>query len=179
MRTGTSVGSTGPSGPNGRHPMAPQSIKSRRSLIRSKIIPTAAVILCVPGTQRNQTYGASPLPRALSVLRRQWRAQLSTLPTQCRHIFGVPFNIASYALLTRMVAQVCGLKAKEFIHTFGDLHLYANHVEQAKEQLSRSPRPRPQMEINPQVDQIDGFTIDDFKLVNYDPHPSIRAPIAV
>ena len=92
---------------------------------------------------------------------------------------GVPFNIASYALLTRMVAQVCGLKAKEFIHTFGDLHLYANHVEQAKEQLSRSPRPRPQMEINPQVDQIDGFTIDDFKLVNYDPHPSIRAPIAV
>ena len=92
---------------------------------------------------------------------------------------GVPFNIASYALLTRMVAQVCGLKAKEFIHTFGDLHLYANHVEQAKEQLSRSPRPRPQMEINPKVDQIDGFTIDDFKLVNYDPHPSIRAPIAV
>jgi thymidylate synthase len=78
-----------------------------------------------------------------------------------------------------MVAQVCGLKAKEFIHTFGDLHLYANHVEQAKEQLSRSPRPRPQMEINPKVDQIDGFTIDDFKLVNYDPHPSIRAPIAV
>tara|TARA_B110000003_G_scaffold110030_1_gene112651 strand:- start:734 stop:1528 length:795 start_codon:yes stop_codon:yes gene_type:complete len=92
---------------------------------------------------------------------------------------GVPFNIASYALLTRMVAQVCGLKAKEFIHTFGDLHLYANHVEQAKEQLSRSPRPQPQMEINPKVDQIDGFTIDDFKLVNYDPHPSIRAPIAV
>lgn len=92
---------------------------------------------------------------------------------------GVPFNIASYALLTRMVAQVCGLKAKEFIHTFGDLHLYANHVEQAKEQLRRSPRPRPQMEINPKVDQIDGFTIDDFKLVNYDPHPSIRAPIAV
>ena len=92
---------------------------------------------------------------------------------------GVPFNIASYALLTRMVAQVCGLKAKEFIHTFGDLHLYANHVEQAKEQLSRSPRPRPQMEINPKVDQIDGFTIDDFKLVNYDPYPSIQAPIAV
>ena len=92
---------------------------------------------------------------------------------------GVPFNIASYALLTQMVAQVCGLKAKEFVHTFGDLHLYANHVEQAKLQLSREPRPLPQMKLNPQVTTIDGFSIDDFELVNYDPHPSIKAPIAV
>jgi len=92
---------------------------------------------------------------------------------------GVPFNIASYALLTQMVAQVCGLKAKEFVHTFGDLHLYANHVEQAKLQLTREPRPQPQMKINPEVTVIDEFKFDDFELVNYNPHPTIKAPIAV
>lgn len=92
---------------------------------------------------------------------------------------GVPFNIASYALLTMMVAQVCDLKPKEFIHSFGDLHLYANHVEQAKEQLSREPRPLPQMRINPAVKSIDGFCYEDFELVNYHPHPAIKAPIAV
>lgn len=92
---------------------------------------------------------------------------------------GVPFNIASYALLTQMIAQVCGLKAKEFVHTFGDLHLYANHVDQAKEQLSRTPHPLPQMKINPDVSTIDGFKYEDFELVNYDPHPAIKAPIAV
>ncbi|MEN8734866.1 MAG: thymidylate synthase, partial [Lentimonas sp.] len=85
---------------------------------------------------------------------------------------GVPFNIASYALLTQMIAQVCGLKAKEFVHTFGDLHLYANHVDQAKEQLSREERPLPQMKINPDVKTIDGFKYEDFELVNYDPHPA-------
>ena len=92
---------------------------------------------------------------------------------------GVPFNIASYALLTKMVAQVCGLQAHEFVHTFGDLHLYANHVEQAKEQLSREPRPAPHMQINPNVKEIDGFTFEDFQLLDYDPHPAIKAPIAV
>ncbi|PXA05162.1 thymidylate synthase [Coraliomargarita sinensis] len=92
---------------------------------------------------------------------------------------GVPFNIASYALLTMMVAQVCDLKPKEFVHTFGDLHLYSNHVDQAKEQLSREPRPLPQMKINPAVNSIDGFRYEDFELVNYDPHPAIKAPIAV
>ena len=92
---------------------------------------------------------------------------------------GVPFNIASYALLTMMVAQVCDLKPKEFVHTFGDLHLYANHVDQAKEQLSREPRPLPQMKINPDVKTIDGFRYEDIELVNYDPHPAIKAPIAV
>jgi len=92
---------------------------------------------------------------------------------------GVPFNIASYALLTLMVAQVCGLKPGDFIHTFGDLHLYANHIEQAKLQLSREPRPLPQMKLNPAVKNIDHFRFEDFKLVNYDPHPGIKAPIAV
>jgi len=92
---------------------------------------------------------------------------------------GVPFNIASYALLMLMVAQVCGLKPGEFIHTFGDLHLYANHVEQAKLQLSREPRPLPQMKLNPAVKNIGDFKFEDFELVNYNPHPGIKAPIAV
>jgi thymidylate synthase len=92
---------------------------------------------------------------------------------------GVPFNIASYALLTMMVAQVCGLKPGEFVHTLGDAHLYLNHIEQARLQLSRSPRPLPQMRINPAVDSIFGFKFTDFELVGYDPHPHIRAAVAV
>jgi thymidylate synthase len=92
---------------------------------------------------------------------------------------GVPFNIASYALLTRMVAQVCGLKPGEFVHTFGDLHLYSNHLEQAKLQLSREPRPLPQMKLNPAVTDIHEFKFEDFELTGYDPHPAIKAPIAV
>ena len=92
---------------------------------------------------------------------------------------GVPFNIASYALLTMMVAQVCGLKAKDFVHTFGDAHIYSNHVEQAKLQLSRNPRPLPQMRINPEVKSIFDFQYEDFTLENYDPHPHIKAEVAV
>ena len=92
---------------------------------------------------------------------------------------GVPFNIASYALLTMMVAQVVGLKPGEFVHTFGDLHLYSNHLEQAHLQLTREPRPLPKMKINPKVKNIDRFKFEDFELVGYDPHPSIKAPIAV
>jgi len=92
---------------------------------------------------------------------------------------GVPFNIASYALLTMMVAQVCGLEPAEFIHTFGDLHLYANHVDQAREQLSREPRSLPRMQLNPEVKDIRGFQYEDFVLTQYDPHPAIKAPIAV
>lgn len=92
---------------------------------------------------------------------------------------GVPFNIASYALLTMMVAQVCGLEAGEFIHTFGDAHLYNNHIEQTRLQLSRDPKPMPVMTLNPEIKNIFDFTIDDFKLENYDPHPHIKAPVAV
>ena len=92
---------------------------------------------------------------------------------------GVPFNIASYALLAMMVAQVCGLKHGEFVHTFGDLHLYSNHLDQAKLQLTREPRPLPQMRLNPEVRAIDGFRFEDFELINYNPHPHIKAPVAV
>ncbi|MFZ5806416.1 MAG: thymidylate synthase [Verrucomicrobiota bacterium] len=92
---------------------------------------------------------------------------------------GVPFNIASYSLLTMMMAQVCGLKPGDFVHTFGDVHLYLNHEEQVKLQLSREPRPFPIMKINPEVKDIFGFRYEDFKLENYDPHPAISAPVAV
>jgi thymidylate synthase len=92
---------------------------------------------------------------------------------------GVPFNIASYALLTLMVAQVCDLQPGDFVHTFGDLHLYANHLEQAQLQLSREPRPLPTMKINPLVKNIHDFKFEDFELVGYDPHPAIKAPVAV
>jgi len=92
---------------------------------------------------------------------------------------GVPFNIASYALLTMMIAQVCDLKPGDFVHTFGDLHLYSNHLEQAKLQLSRESRPLPTMKINPAVKNIFEFKYEDFTLEGYDPHPAIKAPVAV
>lgn len=90
-----------------------------------------------------------------------------------------PFNIASYALLTMMVAQVCGLRPGEFVHTLGDAHLYANHVDQARLQLTREPKPWPRMHINPEVNDLFAFRLEDFRLDGYEPWPHIPAPIAV
>ncbi|MEE4330078.1 MAG: thymidylate synthase [Wenzhouxiangella sp.] len=92
---------------------------------------------------------------------------------------GVPFNIASYALLTLMVAQVCELEPGEFIHSFGDAHIYLNHLDQVDEQLQRTPRPAPRMRLNPARRRLDEFEYEDFELIGYEPHPPIRAPIAV
>lgn len=97
----------------------------------------------------------------------------------CDMFLGVPFNIASYSLLTMMIAQVCGLTPGEFVHTLGNAHIYSNHFEQVKLQLSRQPYPLPQMKINPEVKNIDDFKFEDFELVNYQCHPTIKGDVAV
>jgi thymidylate synthase len=97
----------------------------------------------------------------------------------CDIFLGVPFNIASYSLLTMMVAQCVNMVPGDFVHTYGDLHIYQNHMDQVNEQLSREPRPLPTMRINPEVKDIFGFSVDDFVLSDYSPHPAIKAEVAV
>lgn len=104
---------------------------------------------------------------------------MSALSTIRRPFLGVPFNIASYALLTMMIAQVCDLEPGEFIHTFGDVHIYNNHIEQVKLQLTREPRPLPTMKLNKEVKSIFDFTYEDFTLEGYDPHPHIKGEVSV
>ena len=121
-----------------------------------------------------------PLPLPFPVLRGRRPALLPVVPAQRPDTFlGVPFNIASYALLTMMIAQVCGLQPGEFVHTTGDTHIYLNHFEQVDLQLSREPRPLPRMVINPEVKSIFDFDYGDFTLEGYDPWPAIKAPVAV
>lgn len=107
------------------------------------------------------------------------RLSLQLYQRSADSFLGVPFNIASYALLTMMMAQVCGLRPGEFIHTLGDAHLYKNHLEQARMQVEREPRRLPKMKLNPEVKDIFGFTYDDFTLEDYDPHPHIKAEVSV
>jgi thymidylate synthase len=123
-----------------------------------------------------QFYVAPP-----NALKGELRSRLSCqLYQRSADVFlGVPFNIASYALLTLMIAQVCGLEPGEFIHTFGDVHLYNNHIEQAKLQLSRTPYALPVMRLNPEVNNIFDFTFEDFTFENYQHHPAIKAAVAV
>jgi len=124
-----------------------------------------------PGETLHEQLDAAGIPR---------RALSCQLYQRSADVFlGVPFNIASYSLLTMMIAQVVGMKPGEFVHTFGDVHIYNNHQRQIEEQLSREPRSLPTMKINPEVDDIDNFVFEDFSLFDYDSHPGIKAPIAV
>ncbi len=148
---------------------------SRRMLVNAWNVGELDQMALTPCHALFQFYVAPPQPSSSG--RGRLSCQLYQRSADC--FLGVPFNIASYALLTMMIAQVCDLEVGEFIHTFGDLHLYLNHQEQAELQLSRTPRALPKLWINPEVKDIFSFQYSDFKLLDYDPHPHIKAAVAV
>lgn len=149
---------------------------SRRMIISAWNVADLPKMKLMPCHCLFQFYVAPPDP-----LKEEQKPKLSCqLYQRSADVFlGVPFNIASYALLTLMIAQVCGLEPGEFVHSFGDVHLYNNHTEQAQLQLTRTPFPYPQMKINPAVTDIFNFRFEDFELLNYQSHPAIKAPVAV
>lgn len=157
-----------------------QNPDSRRLLVSAwnpAVLPQAGL-----SPQENAEQGLQALPPCHTMFQfyvADWKLSCQLYQRSADIFLGVPFNIASYALFTLMVAQVCGLEPGEFIHTFGDAHLYSNHLEQAQLQLSREPLPLPQMKINPAVKDIFGFQFDDFELVDYQAHPHIKAPVAI
>ena len=149
---------------------------SRRLIISAWNVAELPKMALMPCHSLFQFYIAPPDP-----LKGEQKGKLSCqLYQRSADVFlGVPFNIASYALLTMMIAQVCELMPGDFVHTFGDVHIYSNHMEQVKLQLSREPYPLPQMKLNPAVKDIFGFSFEDFTLENYQSHPAIKAPVAV
>ena len=149
---------------------------SRRMIISAWNVADLPQMKLMPCHCLFQFYATPP-----NALKGESKARLSCqLYQRSADVFlGVPFNIASYALLTMMIAQVCDMEAGDFVHSFGDVHLYKNHFEQAELQLTRKPFMLPQMKINPAVKDIFSFTFEDFELVNYESHPSIKAPVAV
>lgn len=149
---------------------------SRRLIVSAWNVAEISKMALAPCHTMFQFYVSSP---DLSKGEEKGKLSLQLYQRSADVFLGVPFNIASYALLLMMVAQVCDLEVGDYVHTFGDVHIYNNHFEQVKKQLSRTPKPLPTMKLNPEIKDIFGFDFEDFTLENYDPYPGIKAPVAI